>query len=250
MKKTFLTLFCLLAAVSSWADITPRPQIVYTFKYFTDTPLEINPKLTEQIQCGDNQCMNGEPLGVYGIQKLTCDMETCAAVAYKFQPFQKLIVTFADGTSFESPVFEAPASLKTAMQVNVHEDRLEVAPLPHTPKKDAISKSYIIASFASVLVLEVLASLIFLLVGGLPLSILIYAAIANIISIPFNWYVLPHITTNTGVMLIITFIFELLFIHLLNRKKITFMETAGMVFVANVASFAIGMAASYMFTFF
>jgi hypothetical protein len=250
MKKISLLILCLFAAITLKADLTPEPQILYRFKYFTGTPLEINPLLSEQIQCSDNQCHNAEPLGVYGIQKLTCTKDDCAAVAYQFKPFQKLVITFADGTVMESPVYAAPKTLKSAMQINVYDDRMEVVDLPYIPQKDALSKTYITASFAAILILETLVALVFLIVAELPLSLLIYAVTANILSAPFNWYILSSITPNNGIIWTTTFVFELLFIYILGRKRITFGETAGMVFVMNVASYSVGMATAYMFTFF
>jgi hypothetical protein len=247
MKKISLFILCLFAALALKADITPEPQISYTFKYFTQAPLAINPAFSEQIQCLDNQCYSSEPLGVYGIQKLTCGGEDCYAVAYRFKPFQKLIISFSDGKVRESAVFQAPKALRNTMQVNVYEDGLEVIPLPYAPAKDNVSISYVIVSCATVLILELLAAAVFLIVAEAPLSILIWVAAANIISVPFNWFVLSQITPNNGIIWAVTYIFELLFIYLINRKKLSFKEAAGLVFVANVASYAIGMMAAYMY---
>jgi hypothetical protein len=246
MKKLILIAACIFTAAYSVADIMPEPQIVYNFKYFTDVPLEINPSASEQIQCEDALCMESAPLGSYGLQKLNCGKEECFASAYEFKPFQKLAVSFNDGKTRYSHIFKAPDSLRSAMQVNVYKDGLEVLKLPFT-SEDRSDKFYVYLSLISAVILELIAAFIFLKVEDLSMKILFSVAEVNLIFMPLGWWVLSKAMHNTAVIWTASFIFELFFIFLLNRGRITLKETAGLVLVANIASFSLGMVISYMF---
>lgn len=241
MKKILLCFVSLFIAGALYADIAPKPQIIYNFKYLTNTPLTIDSDSSEQIQCADNQCLNPTPLGIYGIQKFDCDTTECYALAYEFLPFQKLIIKFSDGITRESPVFRTPSELRSAMQVNVKDNALEMVTLPQTPATDKLSKGYMVSSFIITMALELIACTLYLLIGGLPLTILIYIAAANAITIPFNWWVLSNLIPNTGVLWTAAFIFELLFLYLLNTKRLSFKDAFGLVMIANVTSYAVGM---------
>lgn len=245
MKKLFLFTLCMFAALTLKADISPEPQISYIFKYSNDEALKIVPQGSEQFQCADTLCSNPEPLGIYGLQKLYCGETECHSISYEFKPFQKLVVEFSDGKTRESQIFNAPSKTRSAMQVNVKEDRLEVIPLAHITPSEKIPAKYIIATFISILILEILAAILFLWAGELPYSILGYVLAANIISIPLNWWVLSNYINNNAVLWTIASFFELLFIYFLNKKKINFKKTAALVLFANVTSFSVSMIVAY-----
>jgi hypothetical protein len=249
MKKLLFPVLCFFAlAASARADIIPAPQITYNFKYLTAQPLEIAPAASEQLQCPDVLCQDPQPLGVYGIQRLSCDKQSCFALAYKFQPFQKIAVTFSDGKKRESQVFKTPKALRSAMRADVYNDRIEIAHLPQETPRDRNENGYIIVSFLITFLIELLAAAIFLTVSELAPRVLFSVAAVNLISIPFNWWYLANKIHNAGIAWALTFIFELLFIYLLNSKRIKFKEAAGLAMIINVASFSLGMAASYMYT--
>jgi hypothetical protein len=246
MKKFILIAACVFAASYCVADIMPKPQIIYNFEYFTAEPLEINPLVSEQIQCADALCMESAPLGSYGLQKLNCGKKECFATAYEFKPFQKLAVSFNDGQTRYSQVFKTPRSLRSAMQVNVYDDGLEILQSYIIPE-DRGDKFYVYISLTSVVLLELIAAFIFLKVGELPMKILFSIAAANLISAPLCWWVISSKIPNMAIIWTIVFIFELFFIFLFNRGRISFKEAAGLVLVTNITSFSLGMAISYMF---
>jgi hypothetical protein len=246
MKKLFLTAACVFVCAVAVADIMPEPQIIYIFKYSTPNALKINPESSEQIQCADALCMEQSPLGIYGLQRLNCTDEKCFAASYEFKPFQKLVVGFSDGKIRESQIFKIPRAQRGAMQVNVTENGLEVLNLPDFVPQDHTAGFYIAFSLFSIVLLELAAAFIFLKVEDLSLSILISVLIANLISAPLGWLVFSDKIHNMSVIWLASFIFEFFFVFLCNRSRITFKKTAGLILVANIASFSLGMVISYM----
>ena len=93
MKKLSFLFLLTALFVPAWADVSPKPEMEFSFVYTTEQKPLINPALSEQIQCADNQCLESKPLGHYGIQKLYCSANGCFAVAYEFTDYQKLIIT-------------------------------------------------------------------------------------------------------------------------------------------------------------
>lgn len=246
MKKLLLILTAFFAVSPLFADIAPTPQIIYNFNYLNSAPLTIDPDNSEQIQCSDNQCLKAAPLGKYGIQKLYCNPNSCFAFAYEFEPYQKLIIKFSDGKKRETDVFKMPHGLRNAIQINVGEDSLQAIPLPQKPKKDGISNYYMLISLTTTIALEILAGFLYLLSGGLPLTILLYLLGANLLTIPFTWWVLSDVVSNMAFLWTFNFVFELLFIYILAKRKISFMDTAGLVLMANVTSYAFGLLITFM----
>ncbi len=246
MKKLLLILTALFTVCPLFADIAPTPQIIYNFNYQTSSPLNIVPVGSEQIQCEDNQCLDAQPLGIYGIQKLYCTSSYCHAISYSFKPYQKLIVKFSDGKKRETDVFKTPATLRSAVQINVGENSLEAIILPTKPKVDSFSQNHMIASLVIIISLEIAAGLLYLLSGGLPLTILLYLLGANLLTIPFTWWVLSNIVTNMAFLWGFKFIFELFFVYFLAKKKISFKDAAGLVMMANITGFVFGQMITFM----
>ncbi|MBO5011635.1 MAG: hypothetical protein J6C49_04180, partial [Elusimicrobiaceae bacterium] len=80
MKKllAFILLFCAFSPL--WANVSPKPEMEFSFIYNTQAKPLIDPLHSEQIQCADNQCIQSAPLGYYGIQKLYCGSGACISV--------------------------------------------------------------------------------------------------------------------------------------------------------------------------
>lgn len=246
MKKLLLILTALFAVSPLFADIAPTPQIIYNFNYLNGTNLTIDPDNSEQIQCADNQCLSAEPLGKYGIQKLYCNSDSCFAFAYAFKPYQKLVIKFSDGKKRETPIFKAPTNLRNAIQINVKDDSMEAIALPQKPAEDGFSRYYMLVSLSVTLALEIVAGIIYLISAGLPLTVLLYLVAANLISIPFTWWILSDIVSNTAVLWTANFLFDLLFVYILGKRKISFRDALGLVFMANVTSYAFGIIITFM----
>lgn len=246
MKKLLLILTALFVVCPLFAEIAPTPQIIYNFNYLTPSPLTIDPTESEQIQCDDNQCLSQEPLGIYGIQKLYCDTDSCRALSYSFKPYQKLVVKFSDGKKRETNVFKAPSSLRSAVQINVGEDSLDAIILPTKPKTDSAAQHRMISTLIMTIALELAAGLLYLLSGGLPLTILFYLLAANMITIPFTWWILSDMVSNMAFLWGFNFVFELFFVYLLAKKKISFKDAAGLVMMANITSFVFGQMITFM----
>ncbi len=246
MKKLLLILTALFAVCPLFADIAPTPQIIYNFNYLTAETLNIDPSESEQIQCEDNQCLSSQPLGTYGIQKLYCTTSSCHAISYSFKPYQKLIVKFSDGKKRETDVFKTPRTFRSAVQINVGEDSLDAIVLPTKPKADSFSQNHMIVSFVIIIALEVAAGLLYLISGGLPLTLLLYLLGANLFTIPFTWWVLSDVVYNMSFLWGFKFIFELFFVYLLAKKKISFKDAAGLVMMANITGFAFGQIITFM----
>lgn len=246
MKKLLLILTALFAVCPLFADIAPTPQITYNFNYLTAEPLNIDPSGSEQIQCDDNQCLSAQPLGTYGIQKLYCTSSSCHAISYSFKPYQKLIVKFSDGKKRETGVFKTPYTLRSAVQINVGEDSLDAIVLPTKPKADSFSQHHMLASLIIIVTLAIGAGLLYLLSGGLPLTILLYLLGANLLTIPFTWWVLSDMVSNMAFLWIFKFIFELFFVYLLAKRKISFKDAAGLVMMANITGFVFGQMITFM----
>ena len=133
MKKlVFALLLCSLLS-PLWADVFPKPEVHFSFIYNTENKPLIDPAHSEQIQCKDSLCLESDPLGAYGVQKLTCGAGQCTSTAYRFDPYQKLVISFTDGSSRESNIFRLPKDLYTRYNVYVQDNKLLVEPSGYHP---------------------------------------------------------------------------------------------------------------------
>ncbi|MDR0734590.1 MAG: hypothetical protein LBG16_02675 [Elusimicrobiota bacterium] len=248
MKKLFIILVVCCAATAARADIMPEPQIIYEFNYQTPQALEIVPEASGQIQCEDIMCMEAKPLTAYGLQKLRCTKTGCRAVSYNFAPYQKLAVTFSDGKTRVSQIFKAPRELRSAMRVNVKEEGLEVIPLQNPPPQNGGDAAYIAVSFVSTILLELAVTTLFLLAARLPMGrVLASVALANVITIPLAWWALADILLLPGIIWFAVFAVEFAIIYPFNRNTLSLKDTAGLVLIMNIASYACGTAIGYIF---
>ena len=126
------------------------------------------------------------------------------------------------------------------------EDSLDAIVLPTKPKVDTFSQHHMLASLVIIIALEVAAGLLYLLSGGLPLTTLHNLLGANLLTIPFSWWVLSDMVSNMAFLWGFKFIFELFFVYLLAKKKISFKDAAGLVMMANITGFVFGQMITFM----
>lgn len=245
MRK--LLLLSLLSVFFSplWADVFPKPEMEFSFIYNTaDKPL-LDPQHSEQIQCQDNQCMESKPLGKYGIQKLYCSLGNCFSVAYEYAPFQKLIISFADGSKKESNVFSTQKKLRSRFNVYVDEENLTVEPSPLSPAVNAWERTDAWISLLIILLLELLAAAAFLTYTQKRFSILYSVALANILTTAGTWLLLARLASETLFLWICCLLAEAFLIYFMNRKTLSARESFMLSLAMNVTSYSLGLILSF-----
>lgn len=251
MKKLFFVFTALIAlALNARADIAPAEQIRYSFKFEGVAPVKIASERSEQLQCEDNQCLSPKPLGRFGIQKLDCDANSCHAVSYEFNPYQKLIIGFEDGSVRESEVFKTPSGRKNAMEVTVTPDALKVKEAEHSAAPDKLPKNYILLSLLFVFFTEAAAAAIFVFMNKLPAGVIFSFAALNTLTIPLNWFVLADFIQSDGLLWLTAFLIEFAALCLIFRRRALAKELFGLTLFANVAGYSSGMILSFITTFF
>lgn len=250
MKNFIFTLLFIFAfIIPAKADIAPAEQINYTFKFEGLPPSEIIAAKSSQIQCADNQCLEPKALGNFGLQKFNCDDKSCYAVFYEMNNYQKIIIAFKDGTVKESQIFPKPQGRKNSVLVIVNPQDLSVRP-DNTAAPDRINKTYAFCAMFFVLIAEILTALLFTYINELPLKIIIWFGILNLITIPLNWFILSAYTVHDGLLWLAAFFIEFAVLALIYKRKCTLQEIFGLTLFSNVSGYCAGMILSFILTFF
>ena len=200
MKKLLLFIFAFFCFCPAWADVSPKPEMEFSFIYETATKPAIDPLHSEQIQCEDNQCLSAKPLGSYGLQKLRCTENTCFSIAYDYEPFQKLVIAFADGSKRESQVFAAPDTLRAHFNVKVGADTLDVTPAGLAENVGPWARRDAWTSLAVILILELLAAAAFLNYTQKSFTILYSVGLANLLTTAASWILLVRYVKETALL--------------------------------------------------
>ncbi|MBR4591724.1 MAG: hypothetical protein IKO35_00760 [Elusimicrobiaceae bacterium] len=245
MKKIFLFLVLILPLSTVWADVSPKPEMEFSFIYNTDKKPLINPLLSEQIQCSDNQCQESKPLGHYGLQKLYCSAGGCTAVAYEFADFQQLVIAFEDGSKRQSNIFPASHKLRSRYNVYVNEDSLLVEPTDLSPDWNAWMRADALFSLIIILLLELAAAAAYLIYTQKSFTILYSVAVANLSTTLLSWIWLLWYASDSALLWIFYVLAEALIIHAMNTKKIKLKDAFVLSIAANVTSYSIGMILSF-----
>ena len=245
MKKLFLLLLLITPLSLAWADVSPKPEMEFSFIYNTSEKPLINPLHSEQIQCTDNQCLESKPLGHYGLQKLYCTSGNCFSVAYEYTDFQKLIIAFEDGSQRESNIFPAAHKLRARYNVYVEPDRLVVEPSSVTPDLAAWARTDALFSLLIILILEIVAAIAYLIYTQKSFTILYSVVVANIITTLISWLLLAWYASDTAFLWAFYVIAEALIVRLMNIKKISLKDAFVLSVAANVTSYSIGMMLSF-----
>ncbi|MGB2579798.1 hypothetical protein AAIR98_001717 [Elusimicrobium simillimum] len=245
MKK-ILFLLLMTAAVCAHADFSPKPEIDFIFTNKNSEKLQIVPEYSELIVCADALCDKSEPLGHYGMQKLYCDRDTCHAVTYDFKPYAKLFVMFSDGVQRESNVFKVHEKIFSKYTVDINGDDLKISFKESSNTVSEMLKLDTIFSVVSSFILEILAALAFLAVMKKPFSIMKAVVIANILTLPATWFLLPRYIAQSYIIWILTFLIEVGLIYLLNKRRINLHDSVLLALVTNISSYSFGMMLSFV----
>lgn len=244
MKKLLLTLVC--CSLAGWANaISPNPQMEFSFTFNTPTPLTIDAVRSEQIQCTDSLCLSAKPLGDYGAQRMDCTEKACRSVAYEYDPFQKLIITFSDGVTRESQVFATPKSLHTSFNVVVDGDKLIVHKTIAQPEVPVWKQPEAWQALFLILLLELLAAAAYLRYSQKRLMILWSIAFANLLTTAVSWYWLARYVTGGFLLWIFCAVVEAFIIKGFNRRNISLKDSVVLSLVINITSYTLGMIISF-----
>lgn len=246
MKRFLSFIFLVFIIMPAWAGIAPKPEMNFTLQYQLDTKPALVADTSEQIQCADNQCQQATPLGQYGIQKLYCDTNSCFSIAYEYEPFQQLVLDFADGVKRTSNVFRTPSSLRNSFIVIVRPHDLQVIPSPTPQKFNALLRVDAWASLIIILILELLAAWLYLKYTGKSYCVLYSVLLVNLISMPLSWQVLSPIATEPWFIWFFCFIGEAFILWILNRKRLSAKDACNLSFAINVTSYSVGMIISFL----
>ncbi|MBR4355333.1 MAG: hypothetical protein IKP96_01995 [Elusimicrobiaceae bacterium] len=245
MKKLFLLLLFIFPFTTAWSDVAPKPEMEFSFIYNTDQKSAIDPLHSEQIQCQDNQCLESNPLGHYGLQKLYCSAENCFSVAYKYSDFQKLVIAFEDGTKRESNIFPATHKLRARYNVYVDKDALTVKSSNVVPDLRAWARRDAIFSLIIILVLELLAAIAYLSYTQKSFTILYSVALSNVLTTLCSWVILAWYASDAALLWIFCVLAETVIVRLMNIKKISLKDSFILSIATNVTSYSIGMIISF-----
>ena len=245
MKKLFLCLLLICPLGTAWADVSPKPEMEFSFIYNTEKKPLIDPLRSEQIQCTDNQCLESKPLGHYGLQKLYCQAGSCFSVAYEYTDFQRLIIAFTDGTVRESNIFPATHKLRARYNVYVDTDKLVVEPSNITPDLTSWARADALFSLLLVLILELVTAAAYLIYTQKSFTILWSVAVANVITMAVSWILLAWYASDTAFLWVFYVVSEAIIIQLMNPKKLALKDSFMLSITANVTSYSIGMILSF-----
>ncbi len=246
MKKLFFFTLLLLLFSPLYSGVFPKPEMDFDFVYQIESQPAILPATSEQIQCEDNQCLQSKPLGLYGIQKLYCQANECFSIAYKYSPYQKLIIDFSDGIKRESNVFPAPDRLHDSFQVTVRGNDLWVERSAQPQAFNALLRADAWLSLIIILLTEVLAAFSYLAYTGKSYRVLYSVVIANLITMPLAWQVLGQVVTETALRWLFCVAAEALIFWLCSRRQLSLRNAAALSVAVNVTSYSVGSMISFI----
>ncbi len=246
MKKLFLLILFLCPLFPLWGNVSPKPEMEFSFVYQTAEQPAINPQLSEQLQCQDNQCIESKPLGIYGLQRLYCKKDACFSIAYDYAHFQKLIITFADGTQKQSNIFAAPGTLRAHFTVYVQDNGLTVTLADTKTDNRSWARKDAWISLLIILVLELMAAMAYLSYRGKSFTVLYSVAVANLITTAISWLLLVKYVNETAFLWVFCLLAETLLVRLMNPRKISLKDAFMLSIATNVTSYSLGMILSFM----
>lgn len=99
-----LVLLLLIPTTSAFADMGPKPYMEFEFTHEGTESLIVSGIMYE---CDQPDCSDAQLLEEVAVQGFYCYQGvSCSAVAYGFKPYHRIELTFADGRTLESNVFE------------------------------------------------------------------------------------------------------------------------------------------------
>ena len=111
------------------ADMGPKPTMDFQFRQLVPgAPLTILSGVL--LESSRSDCTDAAPLERLGPQGFDCKPASCHALAYGFKQYHRLELTFSDGKTRRSNVFET-AEFRSDYQVAIDADHLQVQPVFH-----------------------------------------------------------------------------------------------------------------------
>lgn len=232
-----VVLALLLSPTPAGADVGPKPEMTFRFDFQT-VPVDIVEG--QLLECETPACTAAEPLMEVGPQRFTCAEHGCYSMAYGYAPYHRLALTFADGSTRESNVFEKKA-FNSLYIVTVTDSDLKVKEVVGRSESEQIVPAVVVT-----ILVEMLLAFVYLLIFRRPKRVLIWVLVANIISLPVVWFLFPLLPLPLSLVLflaeIFAFLFEAVFLYLTNRQALGLKHALALSFVTNLASFLIGLA--------
>ncbi len=105
------------------ADMGAKPTMEFEFVYESGATLTISEGI--QLECSDDTCSDAQPLEEAGPQRFTCTDTTCSSMAYGYKDYHRLVISFSDGVTRESNVFDK-SHFSANYRVTVRENDLLV----------------------------------------------------------------------------------------------------------------------------
>ena len=236
------------------ADMGPKPTMGFDLIYENSTPISLVGGA--QIECMDETCTDGGAVlqrngpQVFGCDSWWSDLEVdyqpfvpanCYSLAYGYAPYHKLILNFSDNKTRESNIFSTNA-FNSKFEVTITDDSLIVKEV--TPFFSRRNTFYFVEPLIITLILELLTALIYFTIKKLPKKLLIYVAIANLISLPIVWFVFSLLQMSMLLMLLVSETFAVLFeggfIYFFNKSRITLRQALLLSLVMNAISLFLG----------
>jgi hypothetical protein len=126
-----MKIFTLLALLLSFipfqialADSGPKPSMDFNFtQSFSGEQISIVGGIL--FECKQADCSDAKPLEELGPQRFTCDIITCHANSYGYEPYHRIEIQFSDGKTRQSNIFET-AGFSSIYNVTIQQDDLLV----------------------------------------------------------------------------------------------------------------------------
>ncbi len=232
--------FFLLLSLTSrpvQADVGPKPEMDFEFE-FEDQASDI--LAGEMYECEQPDCSDAVLLEELGPQGFRCTTITCNSIAYGYADYHKIRITFADGRSLESNIFEKK-SFNAEYTVRVTETSLEVK-----EKWKPFGFCFCGSALLLTLVLETMIGGIYFNLFGLPRALLGWVPLVSLVTLPAVWYAFPLLPLPdfwvTGLSEGFAFSAEAGLLFLAFRGGISLKHIISLSLLMNLISFLAGLA--------
>ena len=93
----------LTASGAALADMGPKPTMEFAFSLENNLTI----KTGTLFLCRDDKCSDPHPLVPRGPERFSCNDRGCGAMAYGFDAFARIEISFSDGRTLKSNVFSS-----------------------------------------------------------------------------------------------------------------------------------------------
>ena len=219
------------------AEAGPKPGMDFSFSFDGDASDITGGEL---LECNQADCMDAAPLPQLGPQGFTCTVNSCSSIAYGYADYHKLRITFADGRTLESNIFQKKA-FSANYTVKVNKDTLEVKEI-----WNPLGWCFCGSALPLTLVLETLLASLYFALFGLPKALLGWVPMVSLFTLPVVWYAFPLLplsdTWVTGLSEGFAFSAEAGLLFLTFRGVVPVKHVISLSFLMNLVSFLAGLA--------